>query len=188
MFENLTQPYHVVRSNRRTVSIEISAAGEITVRCPARMQEQDVAQFVQSKRHWIEKHLTKLAAQPQLPAITAEQLRQLKMRAKSVIPGRVAHFAPLVGVTYGRIAIRAQKGRWGSCSTQGNLNFNCLLMLVPGEVLDYIVVHELCHIKHHNHSANFWAEVKRVMPDYKSREKWLKDNGSAIIAALKETK
>jgi len=185
MLRNEQIAYHILRSNRRTVSIEISRAGEITVRCPMRMPEKDVSRFVASKRAWIEKHLAKLSIMPQHPAISDEQLRRLKKQAKELIPMRVAHFAPIVGVAYERIAIRAQKGRWGSCSAKGNLNFNCLLMFVPGEVLDYIVVHELCHIKHHNHSPRYWAEVERVMPDYKSREKWLKENGSSLIAALK---
>ncbi len=186
MLQRETIVYRLIRSNRRTVSIALSRTGEITVRCPMGMSDKEAAQFVESKRLWLEKHIAKLSAQPRLPAITAEQLRQLKKQAKMQIPQRAAYFAPVVGVTYERISIRAQKGRWGSCSAKGNLNFNCLLMLVPDEVLDYIVVHELCHIKHHNHSADFWAEVKRVMPDYKLREKWLKEKGSALIAALPE--
>ena len=87
-------------------------------------------------------------------------------------------------MTYGRITIRNQRSRWGSCSSQGNLNFNCLLMLSPPEVIDYVVAHELCHRKEMNHSPKFWAEVERVMPDYKQRQKWLKDNGTAIMTRI----
>ena len=100
------------------------------------------------------------------------------------IPERVAHFAPLVGVTYGRITIRSQHTLWGSCSSKGNLNFNCLLMLTPPEVLDYVVVHELCHRKEMNHSVRFWAEVEHVLPDYEIRRKWLRENGTALISRL----
>lgn len=182
--ENSTLKYTLIRSTRRTISIEICGTGEIIVRCPMRMPGYDVKRFVECRRTWVEKHLLELSTQPQLPPISDEQLRQLKEKAKTLIPQRVAYFAPVVGVTYERITIRAQKGRWGSCSSRGNLNFNCLLMLVPCEVLDYIVVHELCHMKHPNHSTSFWAEVERVMPDYKRREKWLKENGCALIAAL----
>lgn len=176
--------YALVRSNRRTVSIQISRAGQITVRCPMRMSLADVEQFVQSKRSWIAKHLAKLASSPAYPPLTDADIQRLKKQARELICRRAAHFAPIVGVDYARIAIRAQKGRWGSCSTKGNLNFNCLLALVPPYVLDYIVTHELCHRKHPNHSPRFWAEVARVMPAYKSAEKWLKENGSGLIASL----
>ena len=90
-----------------------------------------------------------------------------------------------MGVTYGRITIRNQVSRWGSCSSVGNLNFNCLLMLAPPEVRDYVVVHELCHRKEMNHSPAFWAEVEKMIPDYKAHKKWLKDNGTALISRLR---
>ena len=94
---------------------------------------------------------------------------------------RVAKYASIVGVTIGRITIRSQRRHWDSCSAKGNLNFNCLLMLAPSEVLDYVVVHELCHRKYMNHSKQFWAEVAKVMPDYKKCERWLKEEGSLLI-------
>ena len=91
-----------------------------------------------------------------------------------------------MGVTYNRITIRHQKTRWGSCSSQGNLNFNCLLMLTPPEVIDSVVVHELCHRKEMNHSDRFYAEVLRVFPNYPKCRKWLKDNGSLLMMRLKK--
>jgi predicted metal-dependent hydrolase len=101
-----------------------------------------------------------------------------------VIPERAAHYAALMGVTYGRITIRAQKTRWGSCSSKGNLSFNCLLMLAPPEVLDSVVVHELCHLRVMNHSERFYAEVLRVFPEYREKHGWLKDNGDMLLAML----
>ena len=92
--------------------------------------------------------------------------------------------APIVGVNCGRITIRAQKSRWGSCSAKGNLNFNCLLMLCPEEVRDYVVVHELCHRKELNHSDRFWNEVRQLLPSYDSARKWLKTNGVSLIRRI----
>ena len=176
--------YSIIRSRRKTVSIQISPRGEIQVRCPLKMGERQIRQFVESKRSWIEAHLPK---EPGKPTFTEEELCQMAEQAKTVIPERVQFFAERMGVTYGRITIRSQKTRWGSCSAKGNLNFNCLLMQMPEEVLNYVVVHELCHRKELNHSACFWAEVERVMPDYRIHRKWLKDNGSTLIGRLPQT-
>ena len=100
--------------------------------------------------------------------------------AKKVIPEKVAYYARLMNVTYGRISIRKQKTRWGSCSNKGNLNFNCLLMMMPPEVLDYVIVHELSHRLEMNHSKRFWAQVEKVIPDYKTQKTWLKEHGIEI--------
>lgn len=113
--------------------------------------------------------------------LTQEEIKELYKKAKEYIPQRVAYYEPLVGVDHNRICIKMQKTRWGSCSSKGNLNFNCLLMLMPPEVIDSIVVHELCHRIHLNHSKAFYAEVLRVYPDYYKWNKWLKENGGAIM-------
>ena len=105
---------------------------------------------------------------------------ELAEKALRTIPERVAYYAPKIGVSYGRISIRAQKTKWGSCSAEGNLNFNYLLMLAPPEVLDSVVVHELCHRKEMNHSPRFYTEVLRVFPEYKKHCRWLKDNGNVL--------
>lgn len=102
-------------------------------------------------------------------------------KALKIILERVRYYAPLIGVTYGRITVRNQKTRWGSCSEKGNLNFNCLLVMTPPEVLDAVIVHELCHRKHMNHSKAFYEEVYRVFPEYDKWDKWLKENGSLLI-------
>ena len=176
--------YQIIRSNRKTIAIQITPAGQVVVRCPQRMPTAQIQAFVDEKQDWLRKHLEKVGNRPVLPRFTEAQIRALADKAVKAIPPRVAYFANRMGVTYGRITIRNQTSRWGSCTSEGNLNFNCLLMLAPPEVLDYVVVHELCHRKEMNHSAKFWAEVARVMPGYEAQKKWLKDNGSALIARL----
>lgn len=113
--------------------------------------------------------------------LSNDEIHELAAKALNYIPERVAYYAEQIGVTYGRITIRNQKTRWGSCSSKGNLNFNCLLMLTPPEIVDYVVVHELCHRKEMNHSKAFWSEVEKVLPNYKTRVRWLKDEGSSIM-------
>ena len=178
--------YTIIRSSRKTLSIQITPEGQVLVRCPNRFPEREVRAFVENKRQWIESHLQKVQQRPEIPRLSPGELRQLAQQAAKLLPERTAYFAPKVDVTYGRIAIRAQRTRWGSCSSKGNLNFNCLLMLAPPEVQDYVVVHELCHRKEMNHSARFWQEVERVLPDYRTQRKWLKDNGQSLMARLPE--
>lgn len=174
--------YRLIRSSRRTLAIQIMPDGEVIVRSPMRMPQAEIDRFVAEKRSWIEKHLPRETAASE--KFTEEELHELARRALEVIPDRVRYFAPLVGVTCGNITIRNQRTRWGSCSGRGNLNFNCLLMLVPAAVLDYVVVHELCHRKELNHSPRFWAEVERILPDYRDRRRWLKENGQSLIGRL----
>ncbi len=174
--------YRLVRSRRRTIAIQILPDGTIVVRCPLALPPERIEAFVNSKYPWIAKQLSKLPEPVQ--KFTDAERKELMSLGASRIPLRVAYFAPLVGVSYGRISIRCQRTRWGSCSSKGNLNFNYLLMLAPPEVLDYVVVHELCHRKELNHSAQFWSEVARVMPGYDACRKWLKNNGAGLIARL----
>ena len=176
--------YRLVRSSRKTIAIHITPAGEVELRCPLRCSRREAEAFLVSKQDWICKHLQTIAARAQQPVLTAEEIRCLAKEAAEVLPVKVRYFAQLLDVTYGRITIRSQRTRWGSCSAQGNLNFNCLLMLCPEAVRDYVVIHELCHRKQLNHSSDFWAEVERYCPDYRIHRKWLKDNGSALISRL----
>ncbi len=178
----------VIRSSRKTMVLEIIKDGTILVRVPYRMPESEIRRFIQEKSDWIEKHVQRIEERqrtlPPVEGLTMKDIRKLADQASVVIPKRVEYFAEKIPVTYGRITIRNQKTRWGSCSSKGNLNFNCLLMLAPPEVLDYVVVHELCHRKEMNHSERFWREVENILPDYRERKKWLKENGGRLIARM----
>ena len=176
--------YRVIRSRRRSIGVEIGMQG-LLVRAPIGITDTEIEQFLQKHRGWIEAHTKKAEEQRKqlenLPPLTEEEIRALANQAFTIIPERVRYYAPKVGVTYGRITIRNQKTRWGSCSSKGNLNFNCLLMLTPPEVIDSVVVHELCHRKEMNHSQKFYQEVLRVYPDYWKWDKWLKEHGSMLM-------
>jgi len=174
--------YHVIRSARKTISIQILPEGTVVVRCNYRTPSEDIRRIVSEKAHWIRKHLANKT--PPSPKLSAQQLHALAEKARLHIPQRVAFYAPQIGVTYNGITIRRQRTRWGSCSGKGSLNFNCMLMLAPEAVIDYVVVHELCHRKEMNHSQQFWALVQQHCPDYATQRRWLKEHGSAILAQM----
>ena len=183
-------PYRLLRSHRKTLSLEITPQGELLVRAPLRVSEAAIRRFVEGKQRWVDKHLAlvraRLEASEAQEHFTEEERECLRARAKPVFEARADHFAPLLGVSRGKITVRTQRSRWGSCSAQGNLSFNALLLLTPPEVLDYVVVHELCHRREMNHSQRFWAEVERLAPDWREQRKWLRQNGAALMARLPE--
>ena len=176
----------IIKSKRKTLSIQVPDSETVIVRAPQRMSRREIEQYIKKDEAWIWDKIEKARLREKesegIRRLSPLELDELTEKAREVIPKRVEYYAPMVGVDYGRITIRNQKTRWGSCSAKGNLNFNVALMRVPLEILDYVVVHELCHRHHLNHSRDFWNEVGRVIPDYKVREKWLKENGSRILA------
>ena len=182
--EGISAEITLIRSRRRTLSAEVRPDGSVTVRAPLRMPLTQIEAFLIRKSEFIERHVQRCLADMQQhwePPFTAAELEDLAQRAKAVIPQRAAFYADRIGVTFGRITIRCQKTRWGSCTSAGNLNFNCLLMLAPPEVLDSVIVHELCHRLHQNHSRSFYAAVYRAFPDYDRCDRWLKQNGPALL-------
>lgn len=185
----------IIRSNRKTLAIQINPDLSVTVRAPMYAPQSDIERILREKKGWIQKHIEKIREQEankkeiqgesvKSEYLTNEEIKKLADKALQHIPKRVSYFAKQIGVTYGKITIRNQKTRWGSCSSKGNLNFNCLLMLMPPEVIDYVVVHELCHRKQMNHSKAFWKEVEKILPNYKDSVGWLKKEGGGIIRRM----
>ena len=186
--------YTLIRSSRKTIAIQIKD-GKVIVRAPYRAGERDIRRFVDANGAWIDKKLAESAeraaqknkAIEENGLLTMDEIRKLANEALKVIPERVKYYAGLLGVNYGRITIRNQRSKWGSCSAKGNLNFNCLLMLTPPEVLDSVVVHELCHRFEMNHSDRFYARVLSVFPNYYECRKWLRENGDMIMGRMRQS-
>ena len=179
----------VIYSNRKSLSMEITRELKVLVRAPFGMPKNEIQKFIEDKSSWLSKHLILTQQRVEMfeeQEKTVEKLtmEEIHILADKALKVRVEYYAHIVGVDYGKITIRNQRTRWGSCSGKGNLNFNCLLMLMPLEVIDYVVVHELCHRKELNHSAKFWNEVLRVLPNYKEQKLWLKNNGGAIMQRM----
>ena len=189
-----TVAYEIIRSRRKTCAIVLNEDAAVTVRLPLYGTDADAVKLLKAKQFWIGAKLSELLDRKQQrsssPAsrLTPEQSLALEKRyraaAKSYIPQRVAYYAEnyrhLIRHDYSSIAIRDQKTRWGSCSGRGTLSFNWRLMLAPPGILDYVVVHELCHLEHMNHSKDFWDCVAAILPDYKERRKWLKEHGHEL--------
>ena len=181
----------LIRARRKTLSIRITQEGNLEIRAPLGMPKREIEAFLKEKAQWIETHRAKVLAeyaQGQEAPLGEEEILALAEQMRQRLPEKLNRHAASMGVTFGRVTIRCQQTRWGSCSSRGNLNFNCLLMLAPEEVLDYVVVHELAHRKQMNHSALFWREVERECPDYKKSLRWLKDRGGALLSRARAGK
>lgn len=178
--------YEIIYSNRKTLAIQIAADGSVKVRAPQGLDKYSIDHFLHKKRDWVLKHLEQfkrktLPAKP--PLSLREQKRYIKL-ARDVFTQKVAYFSSIMNVSYGRISIREQKTRWGSCSGAGNLNFNWRLIFAPPEVLDYVVVHELAHRREMNHSKAFYSLVEEVLPDYENCRKWLRIQGASLWTVI----
>ena len=221
--------FAVMRSKRKSLSIAIQPDGNLLVKAPFFMSDDEIVKWVKTKTGWIVRQRAKILEQqqqnPPKQYVTGEKFLYLgkeyelevrisegragmvgivddKMilfakkddsavvqkiltnwydkQAKALIPKRVRYYAEQMGETFVNITIKNQKKRWGSCSSARNLNFNYRLVMAPQEVMDYVVVHELCHLRQMNHSAAFWKEVEMVLPDYKVHKKWLERNGELL--------
>lgn len=173
-------PYRIIRSSRKTLAIQVSVSGQVTVRAPHTMPDSTIHRFLSQKESWILEHLSHAATEPAQPQAENPPLSEFRRSyymesARKIFKRKTAAYAKKMSVTYGRITIREQKTRWGSCSSKGNLNFNWKLVLLAPELLDYVVVHELAHRREMNHSKDFWKIVEAELPDYRERRRRLKE-------------
>lgn len=166
--------YTLIRSSRRTLSLEITRELIVLVRAPIRASKNEIDRFVESHEAWIKTHMEKQRQHAQNhPEPTEEEKQILFARAKKELPEKVAHYAAIMGVHPAGITITGARKRYGSCSGKNRLCFTWRLMACPDEAIDSVVVHELAHIVHKNHGPKFYALIESVMPDYRERKKKL---------------
>ena len=213
--------YQIIRSKRKTLSLQINQDAELIIRAPQRLAEKDIQAFVVEKSHWIERKQQQVKSQlsekyrfeegekflylgnnypltlsrnkdplsfngeafelgvdfNEAPTVFKEWYKQ---KFREIALPRIDYFANQHNLIFNDVRLKAQKTLWGSCSSDNNLNFNYLLMMAPMSVIDYVIVHELSHTVHKNHSSDFWGLVESILPEYKSAKKWLKDNGHKL--------
>lgn len=176
--------YEIIKSSRKTIAVEVRQDGSVLVRTPRNCPQSRIDTFLKEKQAWVlakvEEQKEKEADSMKIQPLSEAEQRLYRDKAREIFEQKVSYYAQMMGVSYGRIAIRDQKTRWGSCSGEGNLNFNWRLIFAPAGVLDYVVVHELAHRKEMNHSPRFWRVVEDTMPEYRKYQKWLKENGRGL--------
>ena len=168
--------YKLIRSKRKTVSVEITSDLEVLVRAPLRMKKEDIDRFVAQNSDWIRVHREKRARAiaNKLPEPDDAEIAVLKQKAGEILPRKVEYFAELMDVKPRSVKITSAKKRMGSCSADNGICFSYRLMMQSEDVIDYVVIHELAHIKEHNHSKRFYDVVRTYCPDYKDRERRIK--------------
>lgn len=167
--------YEIVFSSRKTLAITVNSQGKVIVRAPKGTSKKRIEEAVRSNASWIEKNIKKMSeVSEKFNDADIEEERLLRKRAKELLPEKVNYYSALIGVTPTRITVTGARTRFGSCSGKNSISFSFYLMRFPDEAIDYVVVHELCHILHHNHSKEFYKEIEKILPDYKQRIKLLK--------------
>ncbi|MES2995060.1 MAG: M48 family metallopeptidase [Patescibacteria group bacterium] len=167
--------YEIHESSRaRHLRITVHPDSRVVVTKPVRISQKKVEEFIQARKVWIESARTKFLKQtggtPPIPLSKPRKgsraYKEAIAAARTLATERLRHFNAIYGFSYGTVSIRNQKTRWGSCSATGNLSFNYRIAFLPSALADYVIVHELCHTKEHNHSSSFWAEVARTVPNH----------------------
>ncbi len=167
--------YEIIYTKRKTLCLQVKRDGSVVIRCPYRTSKERIEAFYNAHIDWVKRKLEiNEKRMTPLGELSDEEIKELKRKALEYIPSRVDYFAKIMDVMPSNVSINQAKTRFGSCSSKKRLNFSCNVMRYPNEAIDYVIVHELAHIKELNHSKRFWSIVEGVMPDYKERQKLLK--------------
>ena len=170
----MTRNYKLIRSKRKTLSVEVNESGSVLVRAPLRMPQAMIDAFLASRSGWIEKAVEKQRKRNEAAVrVSSRDTELLRKKAKEILPGRIAFYAGRMGLQPPPFRVTSARTRFGSCSPENRLSFSLFLMANSPEAIDYVVVHELAHIRNKNHGPLFWSEVASVLPDWKARKKSL---------------
>ena len=167
--------YELKRSRRKTMSLEISSDGTLAVRAPFFVSKKRIDAFVSEKEAWIERTRDELATRTPFRTVTAAEREALRKTAKRVLPPRLAFWSERTGMTYHGLTITSAEKRFGSCNGKNHICLSLYLAEYPEELADYVILHELCHTVEHNHSSRFYALLEKHLPDWREREKKLKE-------------
>lgn len=180
----MTIKYKVIYTKRKSLAIIINNNAEVCVRAPKSrfFNIDEICKFVESKKDWIAESVSKVQKnmKERRPELSLIEKKKKREDARNIIVNKVEYFAKKYNFKYSKIRLSSAKTRWGSCSIKGTISINWNLIFAPEEILDYVIIHELCHTKQHNHSDKFWNEVSKIIPDYKNKRMWLKNNGHKI--------
>lgn len=166
--------YKLIRSKRKTIELSIDDEFFPVVKAPRKLSTNEIDAFVEKHRKWIEKHIEEKKKHIEKYSVSKEEESVLKEKAKVYLAERTEYFAKLMELRYSGIKITSAKKRFGSCSGKNSICYSWRLMQYPEEAIDYVVVHELAHIKHKNHGKDLYKLIEKYLPDYKNREKLLK--------------
>ena len=166
--------YTVIYSKRKTVGIKVTPELRVEVRAPRGLSKAIIDQIVNKHTKWIDTKIAAIKSQPLKAPPTKDEINELKERTRALVLPLVQNYAYQMGVRYEKVTITSAKRVFGSCTSKKHLNFSFRLALYPMEAVEYVVVHELCHLKEMNHSARFWALVESILPDFRKRRDLLK--------------
>lgn len=168
--------FEIIRSKRKTISLIVKKDLSVIVRAPNRMGSKEIEAFVSKHSDWVMKQKIKISERykgQEERTLSEKEIKELKEKAREIMPDKTAYFSKITGLMPNNVKITSAVTRWGSCSARNNICFPYRIVLLPEELIDYIVIHELCHIKEKNHSSRFYNLLESFLPDYKDREKRL---------------
>ena len=151
-------------STRRStrISLSVRPSGKVRLSYPLYVSERRALEFLEQKIDWVMAAQRRYAERATSPTLSKAEIEQLRTAAKAYLPPRVAYWAAKFSLSYGKVTIRATRSKWGSCSATGNISLSLFLMQLPERLCDYVIIHELCHTVHHNHSPRFHSLVDRL--------------------------
>ena len=176
--------YTLLRSKRKTLSLEITETGEILIRAPKRVSKKFIEDFISQKQSWIsskQQNVTKQQDKLKELGFELKDLPKLKHKARKTLKQATEQYSKELNFPYKRFRLSSAKKRWGSCSSAKTISINWKLILTPKEIQDYVILHELVHLKHMNHSRQYWQELARVCPDFKAKKRYLREHSFLLL-------